>query len=575
MRKWLIPQSKMPVTRRSTGRTEVKAKPQYKEESDSETDELTRDEAAPEPESPPVPVKKEAPATMSAFEKRRLENIAANQALLKDISATASKILPASKPTPTRASKPSKRSKDAPVKREPAMATRRSSRVAGLGPDKDDAKRAFEDTALESPLERAKRMRFSGDLNLGDALVEGKKWSASLEGLQGLKGLSRGAQPGQRTFTEDDIKNTTDKDLKDLRLRMDGLKLYEGWMPNTIKITPQRVYSLGFHPTEDKPVVFAGDKEGAIGVFDASQKAPEPPEDEDEEWDEPDPIISAFKFHTKTASAFVFSPADDNAVYTSSYDSTIRKLDLEKGMSVQVFAPDDVMEDMPMSAMEMPTNDSNLLYFSTLHGGFGRHDIRTPSGEHEVWSLSDNKIGGFSLHPLQPHLVATASLDRTMKIWDLRKITGKGDLQHPALLGEHESRLSVSHASWSPAGHLATSSYDDTIKIYDFTTASTWAPGHDIGADNMGPAVQVKHNNQTGRWVTILKPKWQLQPRDGIQKFTIGNMNRFVDVFAADGEQIAQLDGDGITAVPAVAHFHPTLDWVAGGNGSGKLTLWM
>ncbi|KAF3355807.1 hypothetical protein VdG1_06856 [Verticillium dahliae VDG1] len=565
----------MPVTRRSTGRTEVKAKPQYKEESDSETDELTRDEAAPEPESPPVPVKKEAPATMSAFEKRRLENIAANQALLKDISATASKILPASKPTPTRASKPSKRSKDAPVKREPTMATRRSSRVAGLGPDKDDAKRAFEDTALESPLERAKRMRFSGDLNLGDALVEGKKWSASLEGLQGLKGLSRGAQPGQRTFTEDDIKNTTDKDLKDLRLRMDGLKLYEGWMPNTIKITPQRVYSLGFHPTEDKPVVFAGDKEGAIGVFDASQKAPEPPEDEDEEWDEPDPIISAFKFHTKTASAFVFSPADDNAVYTSSYDSTIRKLDLEKGMSVQVFAPDDVMEDMPMSAMEMPTNDSNLLYFSTLHGGFGRHDIRTPSGEHEVWSLSDNKIGGFSLHPLQPHLVATASLDRTMKIWDLRKITGKGDLQHPALLGEHESRLSVSHASWSPAGHLATSSYDDTIKIYDFTTASTWAPGHDIGADNMGPAVQVKHNNQTGRWVTILKPKWQLQPRDGIQKFTIGNMNRFVDVFAADGEQIAQLDGDGITAVPAVAHFHPTLDWVAGGNGSGKLTLWM
>ncbi|KAL9948624.1 hypothetical protein D7B24_005332 [Verticillium nonalfalfae] len=565
----------MPVTRRSTGRTEVKAKPQYKEDSDSETDELARDEQAPEPESPPVPVKKEAPAAMSAFEKRRLENIAANQALLKDISATASKIIPASKPTPTRASKPSKRTRDAPVKREPAMATRRSSRVAGLGPDKDDAKRAFEDTALESPLERAKRMRFSGDLNLGDALVEGKKWSAGLEGLQGLKGLSRGAQPGQRTFTEDDIKNTTDKDLKDLRLRMDGLKLYEGWMPNTIKITPQRVYSLGFHPTEDKPVIFAGDKEGAIGVFDASQKAPEPPEDEDEEWDEPDPIISAFKFHTKTASAFVFSPADDNAVYTSSYDSTIRKLDLEKGMSVQVFAPDDVMEDMPMSAMEMPTNDSNLLYFSTLHGGFGRHDIRTPSGEHEVWSLSDNKIGGFSLHPLQPHLVATASLDRTMKIWDLRKITGKGDLQHPALLGEHESRLSVSYASWSPAGHLATSSYDDTIKIYDFTAASTWAPGHDIGAETMTPAVQVKHNNQTGRWVTILKPKWQLQPRDGIQKFTIGNMNRFVDVFAADGEQIAQLDGDGITAVPAVAHFHPTLDWVAGGNGSGKLTLWM
>lgn len=187
--------------------------------------------------------------------------------------------------------------------------------------------------------------------------------------------------------------------------------------------------------------------------------------------------------------------------------------------------------------------------------------------------LSEQKIGGFSLHPLQPHLIATASLDRTMKIWDLRKITGKGDLRHPALLGEHESRLSVSHASWSAGGHVATSSYDDTIKIYDFGNISSWKTGQDI-TSQMEPKHRVPHNNQTGRWVTILKPQWQRRPRDGIQKFVIGNMNRFVDVFASDGSQLAQLDGEGITAVPAVAHFHPTMDWVAGANASGKLCLW-
>lgn len=309
-------------------------------------------------------------------------------------------------------------------------------------------------------------------------------------------------------------------------------------------------------------------------MFDASQETPSPPDDEDEEYDYPDPVISAFKFHTKTASAFVFSPADANAVYTSSYDSTIRKLDLGKSVSIQIFAPSDPSEDLAMSAMEMPSDDPNMLYFSTLHGGFGRHDIRTPSTEHETWGLCDNKIGGFSLHPRQPHLVATASLDRTVKIWDLRKISGKGDMRHPALLGEHSSRLSVSYASWSPAGHLATSSYDDTIKIYDFKDAASWSPGHDIGEANMEPATTVHHNNQTGRWVTILKPKFQTHPKDGVQKFVIGNMNRFVDVYAADGEQLAQLDGEGISAVPAVAHFHPTMDWVAGANGSGKLTLW-
>jgi hypothetical protein len=55
----------------------------------------------------------------------------------------------------------------------------------------------------------------------------------------------------------------------------------------------------------------------------------------------------------------------------------------------------------------------------------------------------------------------------------------------------------------------------------------------------------------------------------------IGNMNRFVDIYAADGTQLAQLGGEGISAVPAVAVFHQTKDWVAAGTASGKLCLWM
>lgn len=332
------------------------------------------------------------------------------------------------------------------------------------------------------------------------------------------------------------------------------------------------MYALGFHPTEDKPIVFAGDKEGNMGVFDGSQTTPEV-DDEDEDADIPDPVISAFKTHARTITSFVFSPTDSNAVYTSSYDSSIRKMDLEKGLSLQIFAPADENEDLPISALDMAATEPNVLYFSTLEGGVGRYDIRTPDSQ-EIWQLSEQKIGGFSLHPLQPHLLATASLDRTMKVWDLRKIQGKGDMRHPTLLGEHESRLSVSHASWSAGGHVATSSYDDTVKVYDFSSASGWKPGQDISPKAMEPAHIIRHNNQTGRWVTILKPQWQKRPHDGIQKFVIANMNRFVDVFASDGSQLAQLDGDNITAVPAVAHFHPTLDWVAGGNGSGKLCLW-
>ena len=72
-----------------------------------------------------------------------------------------------------------------------------------------------------------------------------------------------------------------------------------------------------------------------------------------------------------------------------------------------------------------------------------------------------------------------------------------------------------------------------------------------------------------------LRAQWQLHPPNSIHRFCIGNMNRFVDIYTANGDQLAQLGGEGITAVPAVAQFHPTQQWVAAGTASGKLCLWM
>lgn len=220
----------MPSTRRSHGKVEIKV--------EDDVDELAHEHSESSLGNSPVKretekekVAKGGTAGLSAFERRRLENIEANQALLKDISATANKILPAKRPKPPA---PAKRSRNSTVKRETPVATRRSSRVAGLEPEREEQKRKADEAlaAQEDPVERAKRMRISGDLNLGDTLVDGKKWSAGLDGLQGLKGLSRGAQPGHRTFTDEDVNETTDKSLKELRLRMNGLKLYEGWAPN-------------------------------------------------------------------------------------------------------------------------------------------------------------------------------------------------------------------------------------------------------------------------------------------------------------------------------------------------------
>lgn len=73
-----------------------------------------------------------------------------------------------------------------------------------------------------------------------------------------------------------------------------------------------------------------------------------------------------------------------------------------------------------------------------------------------------------------------------------------------------------------------------------------------------------------------LRPQWQACPEGPVERFCIGNMNRFVDIYASTGEQLAQLGSEGsITAVPAVAVFHPSKNWVVGGTASGKACLWM
>lgn len=518
---------------------------------------------------------------LSEYEQQRQEKIAKNQALLQQLQLDAQQtgLGPKAKPKPSSTPGQKRKRPAEKVKKEDSGPRRTSARLQGIIADSEVARQKEEkDAEVFQEQQKAKRQRVSEDINLVDAVVNGRTWNRAGNWLTAVGP----ANPGERTFSAQDVKGTSDKELRQIRERMSNLQLWEGAEPNRIKITPERIYSLGFHPSQEKALVFAGDKLGNLGLFDGSQTTPDQikqeADDADEDGDvdeEVEPAITTFKIHTRTISAFQFAPHDHNALLTASYDSSIRKLDLEKGQAVEVYAPEDKSADDPISGVEISRTDPNMLHFTTLHGQFGIHDMRTPASEVDIMQLSEKKIGGFTLHPAYPHILATASLDRMLKIWDLRKINGKGDWRLPALAGEHLSSLSVSHAAFNSAGQVATASYDDTVKIHDFSNCADWKPGKSLTDEEMKPATIIRHNNQTGRWVTILRAQWQLQPQDGIQRFVIGNMNRFVDIYTSKGQQLAQLGGGSITAVPAVAQFHPTKDWVAAGTASGKLCLWM
>jgi len=104
--------------------------------------------------------------------------------------------------------------------------------------------------------------------------------------------------------------------------------------------------------------------------------------------------------HSRSISTFAFDPVSATSLYTSSYDGSIRKFDLATGVASEVFVAED---GDALSGVEV--HDGNMLYFSTLDGLFGRRDLRQKKTD--IWTLHEKKIGGFSMHPRAPHLIAT------------------------------------------------------------------------------------------------------------------------------------------------------------------------
>lgn len=335
---------------------------------------------------------------------------------------------------------------------------------------------------------------------------------------------------------------------------------------------------MEFHPTNSKPLIMAADKKGSFGILDASTTHPDQ-DDEDNESRLPD--ITSLKPHTRTIPAFIISNTSPNLIYTASYDNSIRCLDLTTGKSSEAV----VLPNWEFSGVQQL--DAHTLLFSTITGDLGTSDTRTRPEESVVWEhFMDKKIGGLSINPADPFQFATASLDRTVKLWDLRQATAATP---PVLLAQHTSDLSVSAVSYSPTGHkIATTSYDDTVKIHriPFPTAEFHSFNAKLAAETdadspapyyLAPEHVVKHNNQTGRWVTILRPVWQEAPADGFNKICVASMSRGIDVFSEDGEVVAKLSErtDLVTAVPAVARLHRSRNWCVGGTGSGKVVLYM
>ncbi|KAL3232882.1 hypothetical protein RNJ44_04798 [Nakaseomyces bracarensis] len=524
-----------------------------------------------------------AGAELTDFQKKRLENIKRNNDLLKklQLQGAANNIKrEAGVDTVNRHDERLKKKKKiAAVKKKNddankkvSMPTRRSRRLMGQKLEDEKGIPNVSDTQLMKmgkaqdleSLEEVKETPVIGDVKLSDLIK-------TEDGVDEEELLSKFKQFSNKNFSSGDFfdiirkrqnENSDDTNLEKQQNAFD-LELYDVFQPNEIKITYERISAMFFHPSTEKKLIVAGDTSGTIGLWNVRDD----PLAENGEDDMVEPDITKVKFFTKNVGKIECFPTDTSTLLTTSYDGSIRTLNLNNLKSADITTLRNQYEDpMGVSDCQFSYENPNVLYITTLGGEFTQLDLRAKPSEMKYWRLSDKKIGSMAINPQRPYEIATGSLDRTLRIWDVRKtvVTPEWsqyeDYDSHDIVSTFDSRLSVSAVSYSPTdGTLVCNGYDDTIRLFDVNGTLP----EDLDTNSK---IVLKHNCQSGRWTSILKARFK--PDQNV--FAIANMSRAIDIYNSEGQQLAHL---ATATVPAVLGWHPLQNWIAGGNSSGKVFL--
>ncbi|KAJ8482107.1 hypothetical protein ONZ45_g15069 [Pleurotus djamor] len=526
---------------------------------------------------------------ISQYELDREANIARNRALLEQLELSqavaslplkAAKVVNKAKPVQP-AQKKRKLEAEAEAPRRQSARLRRGAIDPKETPDQKRKREAEEEERraieAEERLEAEERARAAKRPRHHELDLH------ALVGDQGAEELSTLSTSLKMVLKEDHPRRAGDIDafefedhkeeeqaVKELRSKLQSLKVVA-----RAKVTEDRVYSAAYHPEPSKDLIFFGDKHGQLGIWDA--RAPS-----DEVDDEDDANVASdnreggkywrLQLHwpatsKSSISCLKFNPTNSHSVYSASYDCTIRHLSFETEISTEVFSTEDGL----ISSFDLTPSGSEMWISDSL-GGVTHVDLRLDKSKAQWYGLSDQKIGCLSLNPTQPNFMVTASNSRELRIWDIRKLSDiVGEVQDTkpptstsgssagdssqfdaqtvleyasskkgtgCLRGEWRHDKSVSSAYWDPRGRgIVSTSYDDTLRLWDikpssFDTADVFPSSR--------PFSRIRHNCQTGRWLTILRAQWSPNP-DVYPHFTIGNMDHSLDIFTCKGDLITRL----------------------------------
>ncbi|KDR81655.1 hypothetical protein GALMADRAFT_239741 [Galerina marginata CBS 339.88] len=558
----------------------------------------------------------------SQYELEREANIAKNRALFEDLGLKdAVKSLGGPSSKAKAAAKPVKPKREKREREEVDVPRRQSRRLLGklsTDPNETPEERKLREEEQQKELEKQEEARLDAEekaraakrprhdiLNFktlaeADEPQELAKLSITMQDVVQASTPRRVGDPEAFTFQEEKRHKAA---VQELREKVQNLKVI-----SRAKVTTNRIYCAAYHPEVTKDLIFFGDKHGQLGIWDA--RAP-PDEEADEDEDSAPENREGGKYwrlqvhwpatSKSSISSIKFDPIDSHNLYTSSYDCTIRSLSFVSGTSTEIYGTQD---GVLISSLDLPPTGQEM-WVSDGAGGVTHLDLRQDKSKARRYELSDHKIGSVSVNPTRPNFILTASNSRFIKIWDARKLYNipvellgeqpeanvdsarelldfdativnehiDSKAGNGAFRGEFKHEKSASSAYWDPSGRqIVSTSYDDTIRIWDIDS-----PAFETNKPfpNVKPFCRIRHNCQTGKWLTILRAQWSPNP-DAYPHFTVGNMDHSLDIYSSKGDLITQLsDRTMISAVQAVTCSHPSiLERAASGNASGRCVLW-
>ena len=363
---------------------------------------------------------------------------------------------------------------------------------------------------------------------------------------------------------------------KNLQKNVDSLSVDDA--DATAKVCPDRIYSVACHPSPDHLVVCAGDKKGYLGIWNVDQY------NSMQGGSGGTDGVHLFKPHTACVSTLAWNQSG-TSLLSSSYDGTVRLFDVNKQVFEEVFATysdDDKYKDKVgfntdngynswIQSMEIDKRyeSGKCFFLSTSEGGVIHIDMRSKAKVTFDQVLSERKINTVSLHP-DGNTMVTGGLSTTVQFWDVRKVPSfKKSSKLPKSMAWQEAGRSINSAYFSPNGkRQLTTTQSNKLDILEDAHLATGL---------IQPKTSIRHDNQTGRWLSTFMAKWHPSSFSDQELFVVGSMKkpRCIEIFDDKGELLKEIRGEALTAVASRCCFHPTPNKliVVGGNSSGRVTV--